>query len=702
MTRTLRPSRLVHAVIACAVASCALSASASTVVYSQSFPGCDAGGFGLSGLWHPATLNACSPGEPGCGLYFGQDATCDYDAGFAVSGSATSPVIDLTPYVGPATLTFDYRLGTEHFCDFDVAFVEVSTDGFTWTTLAGNCAGGTFLVEGGWTTAVVDLSAYAGQAIQLRFGFDTVDSSFNEFFGFAVSSIVVEATEILNQGLTLEGVSCQDDVSPAPGHQIAVDVWMRDVQAPGATGFQAFVEYDNALLTYRDDLSSYTAVPFSLHILNFGAAPPFDIEWAPGSLRIDGSAAPFEAPSTGDAKLATLVFDVLDECATTSLEFGGYPAFPVFFSELSLYGVPIATSTTNTDPLDLDDTPPVITCPADITTAAQILENDVCSTSDCCSSHVGAGCTDAGCQATVCGLDPFCCATAWDSICANEAVIFCPPTTDPCSGAVVTFSVGASDNCGTPLVVCTPPSGSVFPVGTTTVNCTAIDDCGNQSSCSFDITVTPTNYVLVDVALLVGSFTAPTSNRCIHFSTDSCGATTDETLAFSDDGLGFQTTGPVFIEVPCGDWSSLCVKDGQHTKWTTVGLTSVGTHYVATSTATLLPGDTDNDGDVDINDVTWLIFTYGAPAAIDPCPYVFPGPGPRDADFSLNGVVAGEDYSLLSDQFLTFSSCICTLPSEAPKARTTAVARFRRMSSTRICVSASTSTTTACSTPTTS
>ncbi|MBL9149460.1 MAG: HYR domain-containing protein [Phycisphaerae bacterium] len=441
---------------------------------------------------------------------------------------------------------------------------------------------------------------------------------------------------------------------------------MRDVQAPGSTGFQAFVEYDNALLTYRDDLSSYTGAPFSLHILNFGAAPPFNIEWAPGSLRLDGSAAPFQAPSTGDAKLATLIFDVLDECATTSLEFGGYPAFPVFFSELSLYGVPIATVTTNTDPLDLDDTPPVITCPADITTAAQIFETDVCSTSNCCTSHGGAGCTDAGCQATVCGVDPFCCNFVWDSICAGEAVVLCPPTTDPCSGAVVTYSVGASDNCGTPLVVCTPPSGSVFPVGTTTVNCTAIDDCGNQSSCSFDITVTPTNYVEVDVALLVGSFTAPAANRCIHFSTDSCGATTDETLAFSDDGLGFQTTGSVFIEVPCGDWSSLCVKDEQHSKWTTVGLVSVGTHYVATSTAVLLPGDTDNDGDVDINDVTWLIFTYGAPAALDPCPYTFPGPGPRDADFSLNGVVSGEDYSLLSDQFLTFSSCICTLPAEGP------------------------------------
>ena len=40
-----------------------------------------------------------------------------------------------------------------------------------------------------------------------------------------------------------------------------------------------------------------------------------------------------------------------------------------------------------------------------------------------------------------------------------------------------------------PTVVCNPPSGSAFPVGTTQVTCTATDSSGNSSTCTFNITV---------------------------------------------------------------------------------------------------------------------------------------------------------------------------------------------------------------------
>jgi uncharacterized repeat protein (TIGR01451 family) len=45
-----------------------------------------------------------------------------------------------------------------------------------------------------------------------------------------------------------------------------------------------------------------------------------------------------------------------------------------------------------------------------------------------------------------------------------------------------------SDNCSA-TVVCTPPSGTCFPVGTTTVSCTATDTAGNTATCSFSVTV---------------------------------------------------------------------------------------------------------------------------------------------------------------------------------------------------------------------
>jgi len=48
----------------------------------------------------------------------------------------------------------------------------------------------------------------------------------------------------------------------------------------------------------------------------------------------------------------------------------------------------------------------------------------------------------------------------------------------------------ASSTCGTiTSIVCTPPSGSPFPLGPTPVNCTATDSTGQSASCSFTVYV---------------------------------------------------------------------------------------------------------------------------------------------------------------------------------------------------------------------
>lgn len=72
--------------------------------------------------------------------------------------------------------------------------------------------------------------------------------------------------------------------------------------------------------------------------------------------------------------------------------------------------------------------------------------------------------------------------------------IQCPPDlvrmVDPNTNTtVVTFSVNASDNVAGATVACLPPSGSVFPLGTNTVNCTVTDAAGLQASCSFRVMV---------------------------------------------------------------------------------------------------------------------------------------------------------------------------------------------------------------------
>jgi hypothetical protein len=55
-------------------------------------------------------------------------------------------------------------------------------------------------------------------------------------------------------------------------------------------------------------------------------------------------------------------------------------------------------------------------------------------------------------------------------------------------GATASFAPTAGDNCSA-TVSSVPASGSVFAIGTTTVNSTAQDPSGNQSSCGFTVHV---------------------------------------------------------------------------------------------------------------------------------------------------------------------------------------------------------------------
>ena len=59
-------------------------------------------------------------------------------------------------------------------------------------------------------------------------------------------------------------------------------------------------------------------------------------------------------------------------------------------------------------------------------------------------------------------------------------------------GAVVSYTATAVDNVDGPSgVTCTPASGTVFKVGTTTVTCTSVDKKGNSRSVVLVITVGP-------------------------------------------------------------------------------------------------------------------------------------------------------------------------------------------------------------------
>ncbi len=91
----------------------------------------------------------------------------------------------------------------------------------------------------------------------------------------------------------------------------------------------------------------------------------------------------------------------------------------------------------------------------------------------------------------------------------NVPASFSIEATGP-SGAVVTYSASASDpDDSVNSQSCSPVSGSIFPLGVTTVNCTATDAHGNIGTASFNVTVTDTT---PPALTLSGNITVTTSN----------------------------------------------------------------------------------------------------------------------------------------------------------------------------------------------
>ena len=153
----------------------------------------------------------------------------------------------------------------------------------------------------------------------------------------------------------------------------------------------------------------------------------------------------------------------------------------------------------------LDSTPPVINCTTNksVNCGAPIVF-DTPFVSDACNSFTltFTTVTNGPCPKTykrtwlatdACGNTNTCSQTI-TAVDTNGPVITLPllfSQYHTCNTSlVVNFKVTATDACsGNVTPVCFPPSGYNFPVGTTTVTCTATDLCGNVTTNTFKITV---------------------------------------------------------------------------------------------------------------------------------------------------------------------------------------------------------------------
>ncbi len=198
-------------------------------------------------------------------------------------------------------------------------------------------------------------------------------------------------------------------------------------------------------------------------------------------------------------------------CGSVSCSPASGSSFPV--------GTTTVTCTTSVGPscsftVTVNDTQnPTVMCPANI---VQGTDAGLCSaivnytvptaTDNCpgatvmCSPNTGTsfptGITTVTCTATDASGNTGQCTFSVTISDDDAPSITCPmPVTQGTDAgqctAVVNYSAPmVSDNCsgvGTP--VCTPPSGSMFPKGVTTVGCSVSDMVGNSASCSFTVTV---------------------------------------------------------------------------------------------------------------------------------------------------------------------------------------------------------------------
>jgi hypothetical protein len=124
-------------------------------------------------------------------------------------------------------------------------------------------------------------------------------------------------------------------------------------------------------------------------------------------------------------------------------------------------------------------------------------------------------------------------------------------------GAVVNYTPTVLDNCPGATAVGVPASGTVFPVGTTTVDVTATDASGNTDTCSFTVTVNDVEDPVVSNMSATPNSLWPPNHKLKditvdYTSTDNCAVVSCELTVTSDEavnGWGDGNTSPDWVIV---------------------------------------------------------------------------------------------------------------------------------------------------------
>ncbi len=411
-----------------------------------------------------------------------------------------SPNIVL-PATGPIRFSWAQKYQIEP-ATFDRAWVEVREVGgggmisrvfeHLGADMIDNVGNPTVTVQeaAGWQLCERDISAFAGLTVQLVFHLDS-DTTINRA-GLAIDDVLVQA---------------------CPAAPMGADVAITSVtDAPDPVNVGSNVTHTINAINNGPSTATNVSVSFPL-----AAGTTFVSAAAPMGWTI-------MAPAVGSGGTVTFTNPSVANGGTAA--FTVVSAVPCSTPNSTVLNVTATISATEMDPMPgnesgmamttVNNAPPVVTCPANITVnnttgqcsavvsfSATATDEPGCFVPIPCVPPSGStfpvGTTAVTCTATDAAGQTASCGFSVTVVDAEAPTITCPanlsvPATTTMGttlGAIVNYAAPTvADNCpGVGAPVCVPASGSFFPVGVNTVNCTVADAVGNTAACSFTITV---------------------------------------------------------------------------------------------------------------------------------------------------------------------------------------------------------------------
>ena len=235
--------------------------------------------------------------------------------------------------------------------------------------------------------------------------------------------------------------------------------------------------------------------------------------------------------------------------------------FPVGTTTLVCSATDKAGNTGSSDPFNVvvtDTTAPVVTTPANIVVgndAANVTYADATAT-DLVDGTINASCTPASGTRFALGTTTVTCTatdnagnTGRNTFTVEVQDVTKPIVTVPAdqtveatgpNGATVTYdaATAADDVDGNVAVTCSKASGSVFPLGTTTVTCTATDAAGNTGDSFFTVTVQDTTAPAVNVPANITKEATSAAGATASFSASASDAVDGSVAASCEPSSG--------------------------------------------------------------------------------------------------------------------------------------------------------------------